>query len=127
MVREYKEQEEQSLIISRVEEKTALESKSVEKNASDAISDKPQLVLDDLKTIKRLEQNLIIVKFCTNDLKENSQFSRVSMLLMSNFAFLLKMSLLQVVFVSMAMFVVLGLVTLMLIEIGYLAILIIPY
>lgn len=70
---------------------------------------------------------MTIVKFCTNDLNQKKTFSGQQYLLMSNFSFLLKMSAMQLVFVSMALSVLPALATLILLELLYLAICILPY
>ena len=57
--------------------------------------------LDQEAMIDKLRKNMTIVEFCTGDLKENHQFSGNTALLMSNFSFLLKSSLMQVIFVSL--------------------------
>lgn len=77
------------------------------------------LVLDQQAMIVRLRSNLTIVSFCTNDLKEKSQFSGNAILLLSNFSFLLKSSLMQVILVSLSRFPVSALLSLMCLEIGY--------
>lgn len=49
--------------------------------------------LDHIAMISKLRQNQAIINFCTNDLKQQEQFSQRAILLMSNFSFLIKISL----------------------------------
>ena len=87
----------------------------------------PQKTLDEKATIQKLRRNITIMQFCTNDLKQNQSFSQVSVLLMCNFSFLLKLSLMQVIFVAMAMNVIPGLAILILLEVLYLLMILVPY
>ena len=49
-------------------------------------------VLDEKFMIAKLWSNETIQKFCTNDLKEDKRFSKDTVLLMSNFSFLIKIT-----------------------------------
>lgn len=62
---------------------------------------------------------MAIASFCTSELQEKQQYSKTQTVLMSNFSFLLKMSLMQVIFVGMAMLPIVGLGTLLSLEILY--------
>lgn len=69
--------------------------------------------------ILKLRRNMTIVTFCTNDLKEKKQFEGKSTLLMSNFSFLIKSSLMQVILVSLCQVPVPALIMLIILEAGY--------
>ena len=47
---------------------------------------------------------MTIVNFCTNDIKQKNQYSEMPILLMSNFSFLLKASMMQVIVVGLCQF-----------------------
>ena len=51
-------------------------------------------------TIKRLDQNLTVMHFSTNDLQQKKSYSGNRIILMSNFSFLLKLSVMQVILVG---------------------------
>lgn len=70
---------------------------------------------------------MVIVKFCTNDLEQKNGYSIVQIMLMSNFALLFKLSLMQLVFVGMAMIPIAGLVTLLGLELVYMGVTIVLF
>jgi len=69
--------------------------------------------------LRKLRRNMTIVAFCTNDLKQNHQFSGRAALLLSNFSFLLKSSLMQIILVALCRFPPTALVSLMTLELVY--------
>ena len=77
--------------------------------------------------LRKLRRNMAIVMFCTNDLKENHQFSGRAALLLSNFSFLLKSSLMQIILVALCRFPSTALVILMILEGVYIALHITQY
>lgn len=89
--------------------------------------EKEVLIFDEQATINKLRANQTIVDFCSGDLKEKSEFSGRSALLMSNFSFLVKMSIMQVLFVGLSAFPVSCLVGLILVELLYVVANVIPY
>lgn len=75
--------------------------------------------LDEQATLNKLRRNQIIVRFCTNDLQEKRQFSGKTILLMSNFSFLLKSTLMQIIIMAQCRFPITGILSLMILEGGY--------
>ena len=67
-----------------------------------------------------LLQNQAITNFCSGDLKEKKELSGKTPLLMSNFSFLIKMSMMQVLFVGLSSFPASCLVGLLILELLYL-------
>lgn len=78
-----------------------------------------KLELDELATINKLRRNQTIIDFCCSDIKEKKNFSGKSSILMSNFSFLIKMSLMQVFFVGLSSFPVICLIGLLILEVVY--------
>lgn len=72
--------------------------------------------------IFKLKKNPTIQEFCTNDLKEKAEYSRRTVLLMCNFSFLLKCSLMQVLLVAFVSQPAFGFGCLILTELVYSAI-----
>lgn len=70
--------------------------------------------------IAKLWQNETIQKFCTNDLKEDKRFSQNTVLLMSNFSFLIKLTLIHLVFVCLPFTPRFGLIVMLVVEVAYL-------
>jgi large-conductance mechanosensitive channel len=77
--------------------------------------------------LRKLRRNMTIVMFCTNDVKEKHQFSGRAALLLSNFSFLLKSSLMQIILVAVCRFPSTALVSLMTLEGVYIALNITQY
>lgn len=76
-------------------------------------------VLDEKFMISKLWKNETIQKFCTNDLKEDKSFSGNTVLLMSNFSFLIKITILHLIFVCLPFTPRLGLLLMLAVETGY--------
>lgn len=91
----------------------------IQKDTSEE-ADSQKLEINHEATLKKLQQNMTIVGFCTNDLQEKRQYSQAQPLLMSNFSFLLKLSVMQLFFVGMAMIPTPALISLLIVEIVYL-------
>ena len=85
---EEKDQPPQSSIIDRRVDTRVV----IHKDLKDDHPDQDNRELDHEETLRRIEQNLAIQSFCTNDLEELRKHSKAQLLLMSNFLFLLKMS-----------------------------------
>lgn len=52
----------------------------------------------------KLKRNMTIVNFCTGDLKDKQHYSQNAFLLLSNFSFILKSSLMQIIIVAFCSF-----------------------
>lgn len=72
--------------------------------------------------IQMLRKNTTIKAFCTNDLVPNQEYRKKWPLLMSNFSFLLKLSISQVIVVSTATWPVVGCCMAMLLELLYITV-----
>lgn len=75
--------------------------------------------LDQVAMIKRLKINQTIAQFCINDLKQKRAFSENTFLLMFNFSFLVKLSMMHMILVSIPLMPKVGLFLLCGIEGGY--------
>lgn len=101
--------------------------KMIKEDLSEKNDETKWLEIDHKSTIRRLEQNMTITKFCTSVLVEKKQFSKMQFLLMANFSFLLKMSAMSLLFVSTATIPIVGLASLVLLEFLYLVALLISH
>lgn len=89
--------------------------------------DQENKTLNQAATIERLLRNIAIENFCTSDLKPESKHSKKIVLLISNFQFLLKLSLMHLVLVGFSAAPTSGLILLIILELVYLAVYIFSY
>jgi hypothetical protein len=78
-------------------------------------------VLDHILMLKKLNMNETVQNFCTNDLKKKKIFSKNTVVLMSNFSFLLRISAIHFILVALPFMPGFQLSLLLMLEIGYLA------
>lgn len=81
---------------------------------------KMEKILDEKEMIAKLWRNQVIQKFCTNDLKEDKSFSQNTILLMSNFSFLIKLSIVHLIFICLPFTPRFGMILMLVVEISYL-------
>lgn len=86
---------------------------------STTVTAEPEKVLDSVRMIAKLERNQAIEKFCITQLKNKGLFDKSTIILMSNFMFLLKISLMHLIYVSLPTSPITGNILLVLAELVY--------
>jgi hypothetical protein len=69
--------------------------------------------------IKKLAENPTIQLFCTNDLKKEQKFTKDTAILVSNYAFILRIAIIHIILVGLPFMPIFQLILLILLEILY--------
>lgn len=77
-------------------------------------------MIDQIATIERLNRNMTIVNFSTEDLKQKKSFSGHRLILMSNFSFVLKICIMQLIIISLIKSPIPALFMMLVLELVYL-------
>jgi len=80
-----------------------------------------KLPINQVKMIEKLLRNPTIQKFCTNDLRKKSQFSKNTFVMVSNYTFLLRICFIHIVLVALPYLPGFQLSILIILEISYLS------
>ena len=86
------------------------------KNRKQVLADTP---IDQAKMIKKLAENPTIQLFCTNDLKKEQKFTKNTAILVSNYAFILRIAIIHIILVGLPFMPIFQLILLILLEILY--------
>jgi hypothetical protein len=86
------------------------------KNREKELADTP---IDEVAMVKKLESNPTIQLFCTNDLRKEHKFSKNTVILVSNYAFLLRIIAIHLIIVSLPFMPVYQLIAMILLEVSY--------
>lgn len=83
-------------------------------------ADESPRIIHEPATIKRLNKNMTVVNFSTNDLIQKESYSGNRLILISNFSFLLKISVMQLVIIGLTASPMPALIIMLVLELVYL-------